>query len=144
MKLPFKFKLPFVGEKTKLSWASFEDDVFREQYLIKVSGEFPESVVKGLYDLVLKKKLGVGFKAGLLDGEVVEVPSDFLVQKVGVFDWEEVLLKQLEQVFVAACSKQGWLLVTKHLKSVKIKRVGIKYFVYFEVIGKKTKRVVFK
>ena len=138
MRLPFNFNLPFVGEKTKLSWTCFEDDVFSDQYLVKVSGEFPENVVKGLYDLVLKKKLGVDFKVGLLDGDVVEIPSGFLGSKVGLFSWEDVLLKQLDRVFVAVEKKCNWFLVSKHFQSIKIKRVGKHYSMFFEIIGKKT------
>lgn len=144
MRLPFNFHLPFVGEKTKLSWTSFEDDVFSEQYLIRVSGEFPESVIKGLYDLVLKKQFGVGFKVGLLDGDIVDVPVEFFGSKVGVFSWEDVLLKQLDRVFVAVQVKSNWLLVTKHIKSLKIKRVGSRYSLYFEIIGKKTSAIKLK
>lgn len=144
MKLPFNFKLPFVGEKTKLSWVSYEDDVFKEQYLIKVNGEFPESVIKQLYNLVLKKKVGVDFKAGILDGDVVEVPAEFFEQKVGVFSWEDVLLKQLDKVFREVVLKSKWFIVTKHIKSLKIKRVGVRYLLYFEIIGKKTKAISLK
>ena len=138
MKLPFGFSVPFVGEKTKLNWYSYEDDTFVEQYLVKVNGEFPESVIKGLYDLVLKKKLGVGFKAGLLDGEVIDVPIDFFKVSVGVFSWEDVLLKQLDKVFREVERKSNWLLVTKHIKSLTIKRIGNRFLLYFEIIGKKT------
>jgi len=142
MRLPFN--IPFVGEKTKLVWKSFEDDTFKDQFMVKVSGEFPENVVKGLYDLVLKKKLGVSFKAGLLDGDVVEVPQSFFGVKVGVFSWEDVLLKQLDKVFFDVQKKCGWLLVTKHIQTLKIKRTGTSYSLSFEIIGKKTISRLFK
>jgi hypothetical protein len=136
MKLPFK--IPFVGEKTKLTWTSYEDDVFKEQYMLKISGEFPENVVKALYDLVLKKKLGTNFKVGLLDDSSVDVPSGFFEQKIGFITWEDVLLKQLERVFADVRVKCKWLLVTKHIKAMQIRRHRNTYFVTFEIIGQKT------
>jgi hypothetical protein len=144
MKLPFKFTLPFVGEKTKLEWVAYEDDVFNEQYMVKVSGAFPERVVRGLYDLVLKKKMGVSFKAGVTDGESVDVPESFFAMKVGVFSWEDVLLKQLDRVFLDVQVKLKWLVVTKHIKTLKIKRVNDTYSLSFEIIGKKTSARAFK
>jgi ribosomal protein L10 len=139
MRLPFNLNLPFVGEKTKLLWTSYEDDLFTDQYMIKVNGEFPESIVKGIYDLVLKKNMKVTFKAGLLDGETLDVPVEFFNQKVGIFTWEEVLMKQLDKVFREVSVRSKWLLVTKHIQAMKIKMVSTKYYVYFEIIGRKTK-----
>ena len=138
MKLPFDFKIPFIGEKTKLSYVYYEDDKFRNQYMLEVKGNLPESIVKRLYDHVLKKKTGVEFSAGLLDGKSVEVPKEFLDVKVGVFSWEDVLLKQLEKIFLRVSQKQGIIFLTRHISSLKITRRGKKYGVFFVVLGKKS------
>lgn len=135
VKLPFNWKLPLIGEKTKLNYIFYEDDVFAEQYLLKVNCELSEWIVKRIYDGFLRKHTRLDFKNGLLDGDSIDVPESFLSEKAGFFTWEEVLLKQFDKIFFKLVDKNKVVFVTKHISVMKITRKGTKFFAFFEIVG---------
>jgi hypothetical protein len=132
LKLPFSFP-----RKVKTEYQGFEDDVNTKLYELTVDTELPGWAVKMVYDTLVKKQMGLSFKEGIGTGQIIEIPYSFLLQKVGILTWEELLLKQNEKVFDSSGKQYHWLFVTKKIKSASLRKTGSHYYLLLTVFGEK-------